>query len=496
MIIPLRMEGNSVTRFALFFVFSLAILIGSPCVQAQTANDNAAPNVLWIYVDDMSDWVGCYGHSEVPTPNIDRLAAGGVKFERAYMPSPVCSTTRSALITGAMQTSHGLHHHRTMIKDPLPDDVRTIPELFREAGYITFNEAKDDYNFQRDRQRMYSPEFRRPKNVKSHLVGTDVSWLKQLQGKRFFGQIQLKGGKIGGETGNEYPAESRVREEEVHVPPFYPDHPVFRNAIARHFEQIAETDEQVGAILDALEEYDLLRNTAVFFFTDHGSPLPRSKQFLYEEGTKVPLIVHWPNGETVIGKPGSSRADLVSGIDISSTSLAVAGLKSPEFIEGIDLFSREHTGRTSVICARDRCGIAVDRIRAVRSEHFRYIRNYHTDRALYQSQYRDNYATFSTLRDLLGKNELSPLQASYHDRSTRPSEELYDMRVDPNQTNNLALRPDYQSVLQEHRDVLKAWEDKTQDHGKLPERKACLELVFKQAKGKCPAPEFDFLRKD
>ena len=118
-----------------------------------------APNILWIYVDDMSDWMGCYGYDAVPTPHIDALAEAGVRFERAYMPAPVCSATRSALITGTMQTSHGLHQHRTMIKKPLPEGIVPIPELFRAQGYITFNEKKDDYNFTRDREQMYSPEF-------------------------------------------------------------------------------------------------------------------------------------------------------------------------------------------------------------------------------------------------------------------------------------------------------------------------------------------------
>ena len=301
------------------------------------------PNILWIYVDDMSDWLGCYGDSIAETPHIDSLASQGVVFRRAYVPAPVCSTTRSALITGTMQTSHGLHNHRTMIKLPLPEQLTTVPELFRAAGYVTFNEAKDDYNFQRDRTQMYSAEFKRPtrKQVTSHLIGHDLSWLKQLKGKPFFGQIQLKGGKLGGETGAEYPAPSRGRGDDVIVPPQYPDNSVFRNAIARHYEQIAETDAQVGAIISALREFELLHNTAIFFFTDHGSPLPRSKQFLYEEGTRVPLVVQWLAGTERIRKRGQDRSDVVSGIDITATSLGLAGLEIPSFMEGRNFFDAD-----------------------------------------------------------------------------------------------------------------------------------------------------------
>jgi arylsulfatase A-like enzyme len=470
-------------------VVAVAVLL----LSSSFAAADERPNILWIYVDDMSDWVGCYGHSAVATPNIDALADAGIKFERAFMPSPVCSTTRSALITGTMQTTFGLHHHRTMIKKPLPEGVLTVPELFRQAGYLTFNEAKDDYNFVRDRELMYSPEFKRPE-IRSHLVGRDLTWLRQLRGKKFFGQIQLKGGKIGGETGSRYPAISRVREDDVTVPPYYPDHPVIRNAIARHYEQIAETDEQVGAITNALQKYGLWDNTVVFFFSDHGSPLPRSKQFLYEEGTKVPLLVRWPANQRAPNEPGRIRTDLVSGIDIPATSLAAAQIPLPTYIEGADLFAHPFHPRDHVVSARDRCGIAVDRIRAVRTDRFRYIRNYKTDRALYQPQYRDGHATFVQLRKMFRAGELNPLQSSYFDAARRPAEELYDLAGDPDQIRNVAGDSTYRTALQQHRALLEEWEQLTNDKGQHPASREELRAVYEGQKDKCVAPEFDFLK--
>lgn len=449
------------------------------------------PSILWVCVDDMSDWMGCYGDKTVPTPHIDGLAAQGVRFDRVYMPAPVCSATRSALITGTMQTSHGLHHHRTMIKKPLPKGIVTVPELFRAAGYLTFNEAKDDYNFKKSREQMYSPEFVRPKKrVKSHLEGTDLSWLEQLKGKTFFGQIQLKGGKIGGEAGQKYPTESRVDPATVNVPPYYPDDPVVRNGIARHYEQIAQTDEQVGAILAALDAFGLSENTIVFFFTDHGSPLARDKQFLYEGGTKVPLIVRG------VGNAGTVRKDLVNGIDISATSLALAGIEMPEWIEGLDLFVEAYQPRKFVVSARDRCGNAIDRIRAVRTEHFRYIRNYLTDRALYEPQYRSGGALFTRLRELRDAGKLGFIQASYFDASQRSEEELYDLRLDPHQINNLAGEPGQAGELARHRLLLEQWEVESGDQGGLPESKASLRLVFRSSKGRCVNPEYEFIVKE
>lgn len=185
----------------------------------------------------MSDWLGCYGDNTAETPNIDALAEHGVRFNRAYMPCPVCSPTRSALITGTMQTTYGLHHHETLAKKPLPKEIITVPELFRKAGYLTFNEAKTHYNFTYNYNDLFSPEFVRPSKeiVRSHLVGHDLSWLEQLKGKKFFGQIQLSGGKYQGEAGSKYPAPSRIKESEVNVPAQYPDNSVMRNAIARHY---------------------------------------------------------------------------------------------------------------------------------------------------------------------------------------------------------------------------------------------------------------------
>jgi len=457
-----------------------------------------APNILWLYVDDMSDWMGCYGHTgpgTAATPHIDRLAENGIRFDRAYMPAPVCSATRSALITGTMQTTYGLHHHRTPIKVPLPDGVRTLPELFRAAGYVTFNEAKDDYNFSKERSEMYSPDFVRPK-YKSHLSSKkDLTWLKQLQGKKFFGQIQMKGGKFEGETGSKYPVHSRVDPAEVTVPPYYPDDPVIRNMLARHYEQVAVTDEQVGAVIAALKEYGLRENTAVFFFTDHGGPMPRAKQFIYEDGAKIPLIVNWPAGREQLERGGRVRSDLVSGIDISASTLGLAGLPLPDYTEGQDLFAADFTPRTHVISARDRCGLAIDRIRAVGTERFRYLRNSQTDRALYQQQYRDSYASFTRLRELLEAGKLSPVQAAYFDAGQRPAEELYDLKSDPHQIKNLATDPAFQEELLHHRHLLRVWEHRTNDQGRYQESRASLRATYKSYRKKNPsAPEFDFIK--
>jgi len=470
----------------------LLIFVLSACEQKKEA-----PNILWIYVDDMSDWMGCYGDTTVATANIDALADDGIMFTRAFMPAPVCSATRSALITGTMQTTYGLHQHRTMIKKLLPEGVISVPELFRQAGYTTFNEEKTDYNFSYNYDDLFSPEFKRPPKsvVKGWLVGHDLSWLEQLKEKKFFGQIQLVGGKYQGEVGSEYPAQSRINESDVKVAPQYPDNPVFRNAIARHYEQIAFCDSQVGAIVQALKDYDLWENTVVFFFTDHGCQLPRAKQYNYDEGAKVPLIVHWPEGYDQLNNQGNVRNDLVSGIDISVSSLALAGIEIPEFMEGNNLFGKNFKKRDYIITAKDRMGVSIDHVRSVRSDSLLYIKNYFTDRPLYQPGYRDGYATFINLRKLYKKGKLTALQESYFEASQRPSEELYNVYSDPNELNNLANDSNYQDELMKHRKYLKEWEEKTDDKGRYPISLEELEAVYKDAPDKCVNPEYDVFRK-
>lgn len=485
------MKTIKTSSILLIFLFTLL-----SCDYKVSEEKTKQPNILWIYVDDMSDWMGAYGDQTIPTPNIDMLAENGVKFNRAYMPAPVCSATRSAIITGTMQTTLGIHQHRTMIKKVLPDSIKTIPELFKNAGFITFNEEKTDYNFAYNYNDLYSSEFKRPndKIVKSHLVGHDLTWLQQLEGEKFFGQIQLSGGKWQGEVGRYYPAPSRIKESEVTVPSQYPDTPIIRNAIARHYEQIAYCDSQVGAIIEALKEYNLWDNTAIFFFTDHGSQMPRAKQYVYEEGAKVPLIVHWPKGYDVLKIRGKERSDLVSGIDIATSSLGLAGIKIPNFMEGKNLFDKQYKEREYVVTARDRMGIAIDYIRAVRTDKYLYIKNFLTDRPLYQSNYRDSYYTFKELRNLYEQNKLTSLQATYHDAKHRPEEELYYIEKDSNQIQNLASNRMFEDILIKHRNYLKEWQLQTNDKGMYPIDIDELKKVYEKSSSKVVNPEYNIFK--
>ncbi len=454
----------------------LLLSLFCPQLPGQPPQANSRPNILWIYIEDMNDWMGCYGDPIVKTPAIDSLAAGGVRFDRAYMPAGVCSATRSALITGTMQTTFGIHNHRSSRdnsagKHPelgmihLPKGVKTLPELFREAGYYTFNKGKDDYNFVYNRQDLYSKT---------------TDWSGRKKGQPFFAQIQLRGGK-------NRPVKT-VDPAKVPIPPYYPDTAIIRREIAHHYDCVLKTDQEVGALINRLKNEGLFDNTVIFFFTDHGMRLLRHKQFVYEEGVRVPLIVHWPGGKkTVAG--GTSRKDLVSGIDISVTSLALAGIRIPAHMEGRNVFAPNYKPRPFVISARDRCDYTIERIRSVRTAQFRYMKNFLTDRPWMQPQYRDGRDYTKELKQLYTRGKLTPAQARFMGPK-KPAEELYDHSVDPHEINNLASDPKYSAVLADHRKILNEWMARTNDKGQYPESEAGLAQVYFRWQNFCVNPEY------
>jgi N-sulfoglucosamine sulfohydrolase len=451
----------------------LGLLIGLP--QLLNAQETR-PNVLWIFVEDMNDWLGCYGDRIAKTPNIDKLAARGAMFRRAYMPAGVCSPTRSAVITSCWQTSIGAHNHRSSRGSdliPLPNGVRPLPAILKEAGYYTFNFGKTDYNFSHDSNELYDSH---KGSMNFDRIGSPAKLWRpaQAQKKPFFGQIQLRGGKNR--------AKQTVDPAIVEVPPYYPDVPLVRAEIAHHYDVIQKTDDEVGKILDQLKKDELLDNTIVFFFSDHGYRMHRHKQFLYEGSVRVPCIIAGPSITT------ATRDDLISGIDIGATTLALAGLTPPEWMQGRDVMHKDFL-RQFVISARDRCDYTIDKIRAVTTNRYRYIRNFLTDRPYMQPQYRDSRPVTKLLRNMVKNGELSKTQMLFYGPD-RPSEELYDLQTDPHEIVNLSASPAHRQELERHRKLLANWITSTNDLGQLPESEAGLRAAIERWQDKCQNPEY------
>jgi arylsulfatase A-like enzyme len=432
------------------------------------------PNILWFVVDDMSANFSCYGERTIRTPRVDRLAKEGLRFTRAYATSPVCSTFRSALITGMYQTSIGAHHHRSgrgKHRILLPNGVKPVPAILQQVGYYTCMGSglpgvdatgkpttrdrlgKTDYNFDWD-----------PKIYHSH------DWADRAAGQPFFMQVQLHGGKIRGASAAQYLEIERrmatefggaTEAESVELPPCYPRDPVMLRDWAAYLDSVKLTDRHVGRVIDRLKKEGMLENTLIIFFTDHGISHARGKQFLYDEGTHIPLILRGPGIAS-----RETRTDLVEHIDIAALSLAAAGIEIPEKMQGRDILASDYQPKQAVFAARDRCGEATDRIRSVRTDRYLYIKNFYPNRPhLMPSGYKDGKLIIQRLRDLHAQGELSALSAKLFFAPTRPAEELYLYGSDRWQTNNLAENPKHTGALKRHRARLDRWMLETGDPG-------------------------------
>ena len=455
-----------------FFVVGLAVLgvaLAMAPVPAQAQNgcdenvDVSRLNIVWIVVDDMSGHFGYQGESLVTTPHVDRLAREGSVFKNAYVTAPVCSTFRSALITGMYQTSIGAHHHRSSrgdLKIELPENVRTIPEIFREAGYYTANgnsdgtrPGKEDYNFVYARSDLYD----------------GIDWTGRAPDQPFFAQVQLRGGKhrniAAGYEQIKAELDGLVDRSAVTLPPYYPDHSVIREDWAAYLDSVNYTDIEVGRILARLKADGCLHNTVVFFLTDHGISHARGKQFLYEEGISIPFVVWGPG----VIKSQENRNELIAHIDLAATSLSLAGIPVPEVMQGKTLFGPHAEVREFVVSARDRCDETVDHIRSVRQGTYKYIRNYLPQRPYLQPcHYKDNKPFMPVLRQLHAEGKLNQAQSLIM-AATRPAEELYDLQKDPWELSNLAEDAKYVKRLQAFRKTLADWERDSGDRGRVSE---------------------------
>jgi len=476
------------------------------------------PNILWIFSEDLSPYMGCYDDpiNKGFTPVIDKFAADGVLFKRAFVPAPVCSACRSAMITGVMQTTTGTHQHRSSRAPEgqiVPEDTRihltkrmkTIPELMREAGYFTFNSGKDDYNFHYDRTALYTVGSKtnyqpgqngwQGNHAEHNLSITQNTWnARSDKTQPWFGQIEIKGGKAG----KRYTRKGQVLQSgDVPLPPYFPNTPAIRDAWTTHYNAARGADVRVDAIMKQLEADGELENTIVFFFSDHGNNQSiRHKQFCYEGGVHIPFII---KGDHPALKAGTVRKELINALDISATTLAFGGATMPDYLDGQDLFGKDYQAVDHVISARDRCDYTIDRIRTVRTDKFRYLQNYFPDRSLLQAQYRDNRPEVIEMHAAHKAGTLTPYQDK-HWFGIRPKEELYDLTKDPHQVNNLADDPACAAELKKHRDILEAWIKRTDDKGQYPEAavqlKATFDLwkdkpIFKNAKVN---PEYDQFR--
>jgi N-sulfoglucosamine sulfohydrolase len=424
------------------------------------------PNFLWITCEDMSPLLGCYGDSYAYTPNLDRLAAQGVRYTHAFATASVCTPARSCLITGLHANSLGTHNLRGEM--PLPDTVRCYPEFLRNAGYYCTNNAKEDYNFA-------TPETVWDESSES------AHWNNGPPGQPFFsifnlmmthqGQIRYPRQRLD-EINAGLPPEARHDPARALLPPYYPDTPGVRANIAALYTQVTLMDQRAGQILTELEEDGLASSTIVFFYSDHGTGLPRGKRWLHDSGIRVPLIIRFPERFQYLAPapPGATIGRLVGFVDFPPTMLSLAGLSIPDYMQGSPFLGRQTTPpREYIFASADRVDEALECSRTVRDARYQYIRNYLPHRP------RMPYSDFSELTPV--RKELRRLHAQgklegdtrWLMEPCKPPEELYDTEADPHEIRNLAASPEHAEILQRLRGALQDWIVEVRDTGLLPE---------------------------
>jgi uncharacterized sulfatase len=414
------------------------------------------PNILWITCEDMGPHLGCYGGRYAATPHLDRLAARGLAYRYAWSNAPVCAPARTAIISGLHPTATGAEHMRSMTR--LPAHMRMYPQLLREAGYYATNNSKEDYNLAKP-----GPVWDES-SPRAH-------WRKRAPGQPFFAIFNFN-------TTHESQLRKRPHTwihdpAKAPLPAYHPDTLESRQDWAQYYDNIAAMDRQAGAVLGELEKDGLAGDTIVFFYSDHGPGMPRSKRWPYNSGLHVPMIVHIPEKFRHLAPkeyaPGARADRLVSFVDLAPTLLSLVGARPPAWMQG-SAFLGLHPGPEPeyLYGFRGRMDERYDLVRSVRDRRYVYIRNFMPHRIYGQHlAYMFETPTTRVWKKLHDEGALNAAQSRFW--RAKPAEELYDLHADPDEVNDLAASPGHAAVLRRMRGALERWMAQVRDVGLLPE---------------------------
>ena len=435
------------------------------------------PNILWIVAEDMGPELSRHQIPELHTPTLDRLAQQGMEYRNTFTVTPVCSTSRSSFMTGMYAMSIDAHNHRSHRdgKTPLPDGVRLVTDRFREAGYRTANLKKLTTDLQASR--FYRGTGKTDWNF-SYPKGSqpfDMNRWDQLKANQpFLAQLNFSETHRGRSWNQAHRQIAQpARPARVKIPPYYPDHPVTRAVWAQYLNGVMAVDKKVQFVLERLKQDGLERNTIIVFMSDHGRAMPRAKQWPYDSGLRIPLLIYWPENNPQLPPPrgyrqGAIAQQMVSSLDITATLLAFARIAKPPQLQGrVLLGDAAEPERQYVFGGRDRGDETVLSIRTVRSQRFRYLRNRFPEKPFLQlNRYKEaEYPILGLMRHLHAQGQLTGPPARYL-APRRPAEELYDLEVDPYEINNLAGNPEYATIQQRLAAALDAWIEQIDDQGR------------------------------
>jgi arylsulfatase A-like enzyme len=418
------------------------------------------PNVLWLVSEDNNPFLGCYGDPIAQTPTLDKLASKGVLYERCFA-WPVCATSRFTLITGMYPTTCGPAEHMRA-QGKIPSWLRGFPALLRDAGYFTSNNAKTDYNSPISIPDAWSEQ------------GKSAHWrLRPKADQPFFSVFNYEVTHESclfpeKELKLDFPPTDPAK---VRIPAYQPDTPEMRADWARYYNHMTVLDEQLAAKLKALADDGLAENTIVFYYADNGGVLPRSKRFLEQSGTHVPLIVYFPPKwqHLAPAAPGSRIKDPVSFIDFSATVLSLAGVKIPDYMQGHAFAGTAKAPANKFMhITRDRMDERYDLMRQIADSHWLYVHNYRPDLPHVPAlEYMFRGRGYQSWARVAAQGGLTKATAEFW--GAKQVEELYDMDHDPDSIHNLAADPAHHDTLEAMRAELKRRVIENVDNGFLPE---------------------------
>jgi N-sulfoglucosamine sulfohydrolase len=402
-----------------------------------TKKDPGLPNILWITSEDNSPLLGCYGDEFATTPHLDQLASEGFRYTKAYANTPVCAPARNTIITGVYACSNG--HEQMRSTNAKSETVRFYTEFLKSKGYYCTNKSKTDYNTSSfDLKTMWDES------------GRNAHYNKRAKKQPFFAIFNLNVSHESSIHRSIPDADLRHKPSEVTLPPYHPDTPEMRHDWAQYYDKVEDMDTQAGNLLKELEEAGLDENTIVVYYSDHGGVLGRSKRYLYETGTHVPMIIRIPEKYKHLypaAAPGSKVERLVSFVDLAPTLLSIIGIEAPEYMQG-SAFLGEHQVEEPeyIYMFRDRMDERYDMTRSIVDKQYRYTRYYNSNRIwMQQLDYLWKAPSMASWEEEFKAGRCNEVQARFF--NTKPVEELFDTENDPWEINNLAKDPAYADRL-------------------------------------------------
>ena len=510
---------------ALLFLFFLTLIMGIVFIKRNAfqlvewdsltthapVTNGERPNILLLVAEDMSALVGAFGDKVAHTPNIDKLAKIGVRYPNTFTTAGVCSPSRAALITGVHQIAMGGQHMRTATRPEgayqcvPPPAIKAFPELLRQAGYFTFNTAKQDYQFSG------TMPGSGPFTIWDEENNSNL-WRNRAKGQPFFGMMNFMETHESGvftplghrpnstthfllqvfrKIGGIQDKVVTIDPTKINLPPYYPNSPIIRKDIARHYENVAVMDVLVGAVFNKLEQDGLLENTIIIWTTDHGDGLPRAKRELYDSGIKVPMVIYYPEAFRPKGvEVGTIDEQLISFVDFAPTFLSLAKAPIPTYLHGQNFMASDTVNRQYVYASRDRIDEIKDRQRAVRNHRFKYIKSWYPEQVGgHPLAFRDNMELMKELWRLKAASQLNGEQLLWFQAPGK--ERLFDIQKDPFELQDLSSDTTYQQGLVDLRKAMDEWLNRVEDWSEESEKEMVNRFQPNGIREKTPVPEIN-----